>query len=278
MREPLTVLNIVLMSFSGALLADDVTPLPQAHAHNDYHHERPLLDALDRGFTSVEADIFLVDGELLVGHDRSELRQERTLQSLYLDPLRERVLEHDGHVFAEAEPFELLIDIKTRGKSTYEALDQVLAGYAELFTRVEQGGVLEGPIRAVVSGNRARQVIDADESRFVGVDGRLSNLGDDDPPHLLPWISDRWGSHFKWDGKGEMPSAEREKLEQIVEQAHAEGRAIRFWATPETREMWEVLADAGVDMINTDDLDGLRDFLIERGDNQQGHDRSANGR
>ena len=59
-------------------------PLPQAHAHNDYHHPRPLLDALDHGFCGVEADIFLVDGELLVGHDRTELKPERTLESLYL--------------------------------------------------------------------------------------------------------------------------------------------------------------------------------------------------
>ncbi|MCA9077621.1 MAG: phosphatidylinositol-specific phospholipase C/glycerophosphodiester phosphodiesterase family protein [Planctomycetaceae bacterium] len=268
MREPLIVLSVVLMSLSSAVHAQDVTPLPQAHAHNDYHHQRPLHDALDCGFTSVEADIFLVDGELLIGHDRSELRPERTLQKLYLDPLREWVVEHDGHVYAEEMPFELLLDIKTRGKSTYEALDHVLAGYAELFTRVEKGEVIEGPIRAVVSGNRSRQVIDADETRFVGVDGRLSNLGDADPPHLLPWISDRWGSHFKWDGKGEMPSAEKEKLKQIVQQAHAEGRAVRFWATPETHEMWEVLADAGVDKINTDDLDGLQDFLIARNANQ----------
>src|SRR5688500_5242918 len=39
--------------------------LPHAHAHNDYLHDRPLLDALDHGFNSVEADIFLVDGQLL---------------------------------------------------------------------------------------------------------------------------------------------------------------------------------------------------------------------
>src|SRR5262245_58578952 len=38
------------------------TPLRQAHAHNDYEHPRPLFDALDQGFCSVEADIYLVDG------------------------------------------------------------------------------------------------------------------------------------------------------------------------------------------------------------------------
>ena len=46
-----------------------VTPLANAHSHNDYEHDRPLLDALDHGFTSIEADIFLFEGQLLVTHD-----------------------------------------------------------------------------------------------------------------------------------------------------------------------------------------------------------------
>ena len=48
----------------------EVVPLTKAHAHNDYEHNRPLYDALDHGFTSVESDVWLVDGELLVAHDR----------------------------------------------------------------------------------------------------------------------------------------------------------------------------------------------------------------
>ena len=50
--------------------APAVVPLERAHSHNDYSRPRPLLDALDAGFCSVEADIFLVDGELLVAHPR----------------------------------------------------------------------------------------------------------------------------------------------------------------------------------------------------------------
>ena len=64
-----------------------VVPLAQAHAHNDYLHERPLLDALSHGFCSVEADIFLANDELQIGHFRFQLKQGRTLQKLYLDPL-----------------------------------------------------------------------------------------------------------------------------------------------------------------------------------------------
>src|SRR5712692_10174041 len=45
-----------------------IVPLKHAHAHNDYEHKRPLLDALDHGFCSVEADVFLDGDALLVGH------------------------------------------------------------------------------------------------------------------------------------------------------------------------------------------------------------------
>ncbi|MGD9855516.1 MAG: phosphatidylinositol-specific phospholipase C/glycerophosphodiester phosphodiesterase family protein [Planctomycetaceae bacterium] len=244
--------------------AAEVTPLPQAHAHNDYHHTTPLKDALAHGFCSVEADVFLVDGRLLVGHERSELDPDRTLERLYLDPLQERIRENRGRVFVQEAPFQLLIDIKSGGPETYRALDEVLATYSELFTRVEEGSVHPGPIRVVISGNRDWPTITADTTRFAGIDGRLSDLGSDLPPHLLPWISDRWPSHFTWDGTGEIPAGEREKLTRIVQQAHREGRTVRFWATPESREMREVLAAAGVDLINTDDLAGLRDFLLER--------------
>src|SRR5262249_1980163 len=52
--------RLVLSLFLTALpaLAQPLpTPLIHAHAHNDYEHTRPLFDALDQGFCSVEADI-----------------------------------------------------------------------------------------------------------------------------------------------------------------------------------------------------------------------------
>src|SRR5262245_51794473 len=70
-----------------------------AHAHNDYEHARPLLDALEQNFDSVEADVHLVDGQLLVAHDRKDARADRTLEKLYLDPLGERVKQNGGWVY-----------------------------------------------------------------------------------------------------------------------------------------------------------------------------------
>ena len=82
---------LIVCSPIAALAAQGVPlALPAAHAHNDYLHKRPLLDALAQGFCSVEADIFLVDGALLVAHERASLDKRKTLKALYLDPLLER--------------------------------------------------------------------------------------------------------------------------------------------------------------------------------------------
>ncbi len=63
---------------------------------------------------------------------------------------------------------------------------------------------------------------------------------------------------------GAMPEAEQKKLRDYVKTAHTHGRLVRFWATPEKQVVWTELADAGVDLIGTDDLPGLRSFLLAR--------------
>jgi len=245
------------------------TPLAKAHAHNDYRHHRPLLDALAHGFTSVEADVFLVDGQLLVAHDRHEIRAHRTLQALYLDPLKRRIEQNGGTVYAKGGRFTLLIDFKSEAESTYAELHRVLSNYKACFTSFTPQGRQERAILAVVSGNRPRATMDAQTLRYAGCDGRLSDLKSGASADLIPMISDNWGSHFKWRGRGSMSAAEKKKLSDIVRISHDNGRLVRFWATPDTpspeREaMWNALVFADVDVINTDDLCGLQQYLLAR--------------
>ena len=236
--------------------------LPRAHAHNDYQHRRPLLDALSHGFCSVEVDIFLIDGKLLVGHKRSELKPERTLQALYLERLRQQVKDNGGRVFRKGPTFTLLIDIKSDGETTYAALSKLLAQYSEILTSVHNGKLTTKAVTVVISGHRAKETIAGGSPRYAGIDGRLSDLDTKLPSHLMPLISDNWSVHFRWRGKGPMPVQEKQKLRKIVEKAHRQGRRIRFWATPENTAVWNELDKAGVDLINTDDLDGLKRFLL----------------
>ncbi|MEV5430853.1 phosphatidylinositol-specific phospholipase C/glycerophosphodiester phosphodiesterase family protein [Streptomyces sp. NPDC052701] len=246
-------------------------PLWRAHAHNDYEHPRPLLDALGHRFGSVEADIFLVGGQLLVAHDPEDLDPARTLESLYLDPLAARVKAHRGRVYrGHRGPLQLLVDIKTEGASTYLELDRRLRRYRHLFTTYVHGRVLSGPVTVVVSGDRAaRAPLAAQSVRRAFYDGRLADLGGPAPASLIPLISDNWTLNFTWRGVGAFPDAEREKLRNIVEAAHARGQRVRFWATPDAAgpardALWSELLAAGVDHLNTDDLAGLEAFLDAR--------------
>jgi hypothetical protein len=47
-----------------------------------------------------------------------------------------------------------------------------------------------------------------------------------------------------------------------VDRAHKANRRVRFWGTPEKVALWKDLRAAGVDLINTDDLAGLGEFLF----------------
>ncbi|MFG1912454.1 glycerophosphodiester phosphodiesterase family protein [Kribbella sp. NPDC048928] len=246
--------------------APAIRALPSAHAHNDYDHRRPLLDALDRGFNSVEADVWLVDGELRVAHDLGDAKPGRTLESLYLKPLADRVRENHGEVYKHGNDFQLLIDIKSDGPSTYAAVDEALAKYRGISTIFVNGHVRQGAVTSVISGNRPLDIMKAQKVRYAGYDGRLSDLESGMPASLMPLVSDNWSNNFTWRGVGPMPETEKTKLHDIVVDAHHAGYKVRFWETPDVpgaaREaLWRELVAAHVDYLNTDDLHGLEDFL-----------------
>ncbi|MFJ7415988.1 phosphatidylinositol-specific phospholipase C/glycerophosphodiester phosphodiesterase family protein [Streptomyces sp. NPDC098077] len=246
-------------------------PLRHAHAHNDYLHPRPLHDALAHGFTSVEADVFLVGGDLLVAHEPAALDPTRTLASLYLDPLAALVRAGHGSVHPHHRaPLQLLIDIKADGVAAYRELDRQLRRHHRILTRYRHGRVHPGAVTPVISGDRAaRAPMEAQRTRYAFYDGRLDDLGAPAPASFAPLVSANWTQTFGWRGDGPFPRAERDRLRALVATAHREGRRIRFWATPdlpgpEREAVWSELLAAGVDHLNTDDLAGLERFLRAR--------------
>lgn len=245
-----------------------VRPFRRAHAHNDYLHPRPLHDALAHGFTSVEADVFLVDGELLVAHEPAQLDPTRTLRSLYLDPLAARVKANHGSVYAgHHRPVQLLVDIKADGVAAYRELHGQLAAHRRMLSSCVHGRVRTGAVTVVISGDRAaRAPMEAQTVRHAFYDGRLDDLGTGAPASLVPLVSSNWTHTFRWQGTGPFPAAERAALHGLATAAHREGRRLRFWATPDVPgpardAVWAELLAARVDHLNTDDLAGLARFL-----------------
>jgi len=273
-------LNAALLFCAGIVAAEDgfqttsspvsspAKAIKRGHAHNDYEHPRPLLDALDNGFCSVEADIFLDKETLLVAHFALQLKPERTLESLYLEPLRDRAKKFEGKIFPDAESpdaenFYLWIDIKTDAPSTYAVLKKVLEKYADILTRYENDTVIPGAVTVILTGSANLNLIRNEPIRYAGIDGGRAALDSDVSANLIPAIGLPWRREFP-QFKGTLTLAEREKLAEQVRKAHDKGRKLRYWGAPDHEEFWKILYDADVDFINTDRLEPLRKFLSER--------------
>ena len=109
-------------------LSGGINAVP-VHSHNDYERRVPLFDALSVGCQGVEADVWLTNNELFLGHTERSLNANRTLRSLYLDPLL-KILDqqnkdlppggrpHGVYSTSPNETLVLLIDIKSDGAST----------------------------------------------------------------------------------------------------------------------------------------------------------------
>ena len=240
------------------ILIDPPQPLPHAHAHNDYKHSHPLQDALTQGFTSIEADVFPIDGELYVAHDLPQDPSSLpTLRDLYLEPLAARYSQYHGHIYPNyKEDFYLMIDIKKEGEYAYQLLKEQLEDYEYL---LKTNG---GPLSIFLSGARPLQAVQQDKETWVGIDGRPEDLGKGYSAKLMPVISQRYGKLISWRGNGEISEKNSQILMDLVSNAHAEGKKVRLWASPEKEVVWKILREVGVDLINTDELERLKVFLL----------------
>lgn len=222
---------------TSLLLSLVVLSQAKAHpgfAHNDYTHSRPLLEAWESGFHFVEADVFLVDGKILVAHDLKDVRADRTLTNLYLEPLSKMGMR-------ASTPFWLMVDIKEDGVAVYAALQKELAKFESMLIKWTDKGPSAGRVGIVLSGDRPVSVVAAQKERWVAIDGRPEDLDTNPPVGLVPWISTSYLG-FKW------PFG----LRSYVDKVHEQGRKVRFWAIPDTANSWKMQLGFGIDMINTD--------------------------
>ena len=234
-------------------------PLERGHAHNDYEHSRPLWDALEAGFCSVEADIYLVDGELLVAHDRKDVVKGETLSKLYLKPMADLATKHGGRVYPGWPEVTLLVDIKAEGKKVFPYLLQELYKVRHAVGRKQKGA-----FRVVLSGDRPIPQILGDSEMWTALDGRPEDLGKGYSARQMPLVSTSWVGEFALTPVKGMVGEKAEKLRSLVSRVHAEGRRIRYWALPDTPAFWELAYIEGVDLINTDKPDDLAKWLSSR--------------
>lgn len=237
-----------------------------AHSHNDYEHERPLFDALECNFKSIEADVYSIGDSLFVSHNFEDIKPGRTLRKLYLEPLKNQINKNNGSVYENGEEVILFIDIKDDGLKTYQLLDKILQEYKNEISVFDNGTKNQKAILVVVSGNRPFEFMQSQTLRYAGFDGRMENLDSEISTDLMPVLSDNWTKYFTWNGMGEMPVDEKQKLHKIATKAKSSGYILRFWSTPnrtaeQRTAVWNELKKAGVGLIGADNLKELQHFF-----------------
>ncbi|MBS1702387.1 MAG: hypothetical protein JST12_12050 [Armatimonadetes bacterium] len=240
------------------VLVQAPTVLTRVHSHNDYAQKRPLDEALDNGFSSVEVDVFPVNGKLLVGHNEKDIRDDRTIESMYLDKLSARAKANSGAIYPGSKAtFWVLVDVKTKGLEAYNDFKAILDRYPSLKPATSV-------VRFVISGDRAIDAIAADKGAYAGIDGRFDDLDKGYSFAQMPWISGDWLDSFDWDGTGTIPNDFRLKMEALAMLVHREKRLIRFWGSPDNEATWSVEWKAKVDFLNTDHLAQLARWISKQ--------------
>ncbi|RAO71258.1 uncharacterized protein BHQ10_007270 [Talaromyces amestolkiae] len=268
-------------------------PLSRCHSHNDYWRDVPLKSALLAGCIGVEADIWLSDHDLLVGHNPFVLNRDESLRILYLNPLLDILHQRNTRtnllnlpdtfhtnvpmagVFASdpAQTLVLLIDFKTDGDKLWPYVMEQLeplreAGYLTFFNGTSLN---ERPITVVASGDAPlRRVIGNDTYRDIFYDAPLDKLTLSPTPSqdLLSPDYDFSNSYYASVNFGKtIGGLHRNRFSQDqltliraqIEAAHRRGLKVRYWGTPSwprglRNHVWHVLVREGVDIVNVDDL------------------------
>ncbi|MBL8924041.1 MAG: hypothetical protein JNJ54_34610 [Myxococcaceae bacterium] len=232
------------------------------HAHNDYEHARPLFDALDQRFESVEADVWLNGDDIGVSHTGAPFKG--SLKSLYLEPLAQQARQRGS---INGAPFFLWLDLKQGDGKLLDLIAAQLGEYPGVFTRFQDDQpALSAAVTVILTGNDAgkKALVQRASPRPYARDS--NSYSPMDPP-----ADSRWGAYalnyyafMQWDGVGAIPPVQKKQLENLVNGAHALGRQVRLYGCPETKEWWRAAKAAGVDFVGGDDLAAIAAVFSER--------------
>jgi hypothetical protein len=230
----------------------------QAHSHNDYAQDQPFRKAYAQQFGSIEADLILKNDSLFTAHDLKDIAPDWTFSSLYLQPMLAEIKKNRGRIYKDKNrSLQLLIDLKTPARETLAALVKELAPH-------EQYLVPRGSVQIVISGNTPPPAEFDQYPAYIFFDGRPKVTYTPQQLERIGLISQAFQVYSLWKGTSPLPDADRQKLQQVVEQAHAQGKKFRFWASPDTPEAWSTLMSLQADYLNTDKVVELAAFLKKK--------------
>ncbi|RAL03186.1 uncharacterized protein BO80DRAFT_500498 [Aspergillus ibericus CBS 121593] len=256
----------------------------RCHSHNDYWRDVPLHSALSAGCIGVEADIWLSNYDLLVGHTPFTLHHEVTLRSLYLNPLLDLLQKHNTRssqlepthqpgrpragVFASdpSQTLVLLIDFKEQPEKTWSVvMDQLKPlrdgdyfTYFNGWTSFPAPSPSSRPAMLPSTASRRTKPTATSSTMHLWTNSpyypsaAVTQTPKPNPSTPTKIVTMRRST-------SESPSGQLELVRKQIEAAHMRGLKVRYWGTPSwprglRNHVWHVLVREGVDLINVDDL------------------------
>ena len=215
------------------------------HSHNDYWRPIPFYSALSVGAVSIEADVWLYNGTLHIGHEQSALTDERTFDSLYIQPILSVLKKQNPpskfltaptrngvYDTAGGQTLYLFVDLKTNGTTTFPAVIKALeplraAGYLTTFNGT---GVTPGPVTVIGTGNTPLNQVQGVAPRDYFFDGPLPTLGttfSNITASVSPIASVAFSATFGAVRNETLNATQMALLESQIATAHAKGIAVR---------------------------------------------------
>lgn len=218
------------------------------HSHNDYTRNVPFWQAYAQNVYSIEADVFLKDGTLLVGHEMEDLSPDMTFEALYYTPAVTMFDRNGGKPYANGQPLQLMVELKSETAPAMEALIALLSRRPDVF----DPSVNPAAIRITITGNVPAPEDFCKYPEYISFDGIID--ADYTPEQLarVSVISTNFGAYSIWNGKGSLIIKEAEVVRALIDKVHKMGKPIRFWNAPEGTTPYYTFYNMGIDYFNTD--------------------------
>ncbi|KIX09687.1 uncharacterized protein Z518_00768 [Rhinocladiella mackenziei CBS 650.93] len=263
-------------------LTRGIVPKP-IHSHNDYWRDVPFYSALSVGCVSVEADVWLVNDTLYVGHEESALAPARTFNSLYVQPIldvlrRENPTSqfvdsptHNGvYDTSSSQTLLLFVDLKTNGTTTWPVVIDALQPLreADYLTTWNGTGVTVGPVTVIGTGNTPLDQVQPVQQRDYFFDANLALLNSTQSnitAAVSPVASTQFSRYIGEVDGTTFNDTQLATLRGHIAEANRRGILARYWDTPAwpitTRNaVWSTLIEEGVGLLNADDLPAAAGF------------------
>lgn len=219
------------------------------HSHNDYVRRVPFYQAYAQQVASIEADVFLHDGLLLVGHDAEDLRGEMTFEKLYVEPLVMLFARNGGCAWADSDArLQLMVELKSETAPTLRAVAEMLGRWPEVF----DPAVNPRAVCVTVTGRVPAPDEFAGYPAWIGFDGQWDVEYTPEQLKRVALVSANFRNFSQWNGKGSIIPSELARLEEVIDRAHAMDKPVRFWGAPEGVTVYYTFYNLGIDYINTD--------------------------